>query len=253
MAIESIGSLVPTKIPGYSDDADIQEALRIYHYGATSIDFDINETDPGQLPSPSMAKTIIDIQSNITNIENTLLTTINSTSFNAKGEILTASADNAIYLLSPAANGKVLSTNSATTSGLEWIDFPTSFNALTANSVTVSGNIVSHISIVEKTSNYTPTAGDISDDGKVIEMNSSSTNYFTIPTNANNPYPIGTQLNILQTGSGQTIVQVASGVTLNCTPQPTANTAKLRTRWSSVTLIKRSTDTWVAIGDLSAA
>jgi hypothetical protein len=30
---ESIGTLVPTKIPGLSDPADIQAALRLYHYG----------------------------------------------------------------------------------------------------------------------------------------------------------------------------------------------------------------------------
>lgn len=253
MAIENIGNLVPTKIPGYSDDADIQEALRIYHYGATTIGFDINETDPLQLPSPSMAKTIYDIQTDIASIENTLLTTINSTSFSTKGEILTASADNTIYFLPPAANGKFLSTNSATTSGLEWIDFPTSFNTLTANSINVSGNVVSHISTIEKTESYTPTVGDISDDGKLIEFNSFSSHTYTIPTNANNPYPIGTQISVLQTNTGQTTISPANGVTLYCTPQPVPNTAKLRTRWSSVTLIKRSTNIWVAIGDLSAA
>lgn len=252
MAIESIGSLVPTKIPGYSDDADIQAALRIYHYGADPADFDINETDPSQLPSPSIAKTISDIQSSITDIESTLLTTINATSFSAKGELLTASADNSLFVLSPGSNGKVLSANSATTSGLEWIDFPSSFTTLTANTINVSGNVVSHISTVEKTGSYTPTSGDISDDGKLIEFNSSSSHTYTIPTNTNNPYPIGTQISILQTNTGQTTIAAASGVTLNCTPQPTANTARLRTLWSSATLIKRATNTWVLIGDLSA-
>jgi hypothetical protein len=45
---------------------------------------------------------------------------------------------------------------------------------------------------------------------------------------------------------------VTSGVTLNGTPQGTANIIKLRAQWSSVTLIKRATDTWVALGDLQA-
>lgn len=31
---ENIGSVYPTKIPEYADDADIQEALRLYHYGS---------------------------------------------------------------------------------------------------------------------------------------------------------------------------------------------------------------------------
>ena len=43
MAVESIGTLVPTKIPGYTDAADIQAALRAYHYG--SYTFDTAETN----------------------------------------------------------------------------------------------------------------------------------------------------------------------------------------------------------------
>jgi hypothetical protein len=36
MASESIGSVYPTQIPGYDDAADIQAALRLYHYGSTT-------------------------------------------------------------------------------------------------------------------------------------------------------------------------------------------------------------------------
>jgi hypothetical protein len=36
MASENIGSVYPTQIPGYDDAADIKEALRLYHYGATT-------------------------------------------------------------------------------------------------------------------------------------------------------------------------------------------------------------------------
>jgi len=34
---ETGSGLYPTKIPGYADAADIQEALRLYHYGSTTI------------------------------------------------------------------------------------------------------------------------------------------------------------------------------------------------------------------------
>jgi hypothetical protein len=68
MAVENIGALVPTKIPGYADAADIQAALRAYHYG--SLTFDPTETDPEELLTPSIAKTIYDIQSDITTLEN---------------------------------------------------------------------------------------------------------------------------------------------------------------------------------------
>ena len=63
MAVENIGSLVPTKIPALADDADIQDALKAYHYG--SYDFDTAETDPAELLNPSIAYTINDLQDQI--------------------------------------------------------------------------------------------------------------------------------------------------------------------------------------------
>jgi hypothetical protein len=63
MAVENIGSLVPTKIPSLVDDANIQDALKAYHYG--SYDFDTAETDPAELLNPSIAYTINDLQDQI--------------------------------------------------------------------------------------------------------------------------------------------------------------------------------------------
>ena len=68
MATESIGVLIPTAIPGYADAADIQAALRAYHYG--SYEYSPANTSPGSLVSPSIAKTIYDIQTDITALEN---------------------------------------------------------------------------------------------------------------------------------------------------------------------------------------
>jgi len=68
MATESIGILIPTAIPGYTDSADIQAALRAYHYGSYS--YDPANTSAASLVSPSIAKTIYDIQTDITTLEN---------------------------------------------------------------------------------------------------------------------------------------------------------------------------------------
>lgn len=65
MAEESIGNLIPTKIPALVDDADIQQALRAYHYGSYS--FDPTETDPTELLNPSIAYTLNSHQTQITN------------------------------------------------------------------------------------------------------------------------------------------------------------------------------------------
>ena len=64
MAVENIGSLVPTKIPALIDDANIQDALKAYHYG--SYDFDTAESNTANLLNPSIAYTITNLQSQIT-------------------------------------------------------------------------------------------------------------------------------------------------------------------------------------------
>lgn len=63
MASENIGNVYPTKIPGYDDAADIQAALRLYHYGSST--YDVNNTDLESLTNPSMAYTLNDLQTQI--------------------------------------------------------------------------------------------------------------------------------------------------------------------------------------------
>ena len=85
----------------------------------------------------------------------------------------------------------------------------------------------------------------LSDKDKLVEMNSASANTLTVPLNSTAALPVGTQIHILQTNTGQTTVTPATaGVIIN-----SALGLKLRTRWSSATLIKRATDTWVLLGD----
>jgi microcystin-dependent protein len=87
----------------------------------------------------------------------------------------------------------------------------------------------------------------LADRNKIVEISSASANTLTVPLNSSIPFPIGTQITILQTGAGQTTITATGGVTINATPG-----LKLRAQWSSASLIKRATNTWVAIGDLSA-
>jgi len=78
-------------------------------------------------------------------------------------------------------------------------------------------------------------------------MGKATAQTLTVPTNATVAWPVGTSISILQTGAGQVTVAGAVGVTINATPG-----LKLRAQWSSATLLKRATDTWVLFGDLSA-
>jgi archaellum component FlaC len=97
----------------------------------------------------------------------------------------------------------------------------------------------------EKTADYT--LDTLSHKDNVVEMNSTSPTTFTIPTNAVLEWPIGASMDIFQTNTGEVTIAAAAGVTLNRTPGN-----KLRTQWSSATILKRGTDNWVLYGDLKA-
>ena len=88
----------------------------------------------------------------------------------------------------------------------------------------------------------------LADKAKVVEMSVGSANNLTVPLNASVAFPVGTQIHIVQTGSGQTTVVATGGVTIN-----TATTLKLRAQWSAATLIKRAENTWVLVGDLATS
>jgi hypothetical protein len=90
----------------------------------------------------------------------------------------------------------------------------------------------------------------LADKDKWLELSNGATaGTLNIPTDATANFAIGTQINILQTGAGQiTIAAVTPGTTtVNGTPG-----LKLRGQWSAATIVKRSANTWVAVGDLSA-
>jgi hypothetical protein len=121
MAVESIGVLVPTKIPGYADAADIQAALRAYHYG--SYTFDTAETNPANLINPSIAYTINDLQSQITTLGDDY---VDEDVLTAKGSLISATAASTPSELTVGANNQFLIANSATSTGLQWTNTLTS-------------------------------------------------------------------------------------------------------------------------------
>jgi hypothetical protein len=88
----------------------------------------------------------------------------------------------------------------------------------------------------------------LADGGTVVEMNVASANDLTVPPNSSVAFPVGTQITVLQTGAGQTTLVAGSGVTINSAD----GNLKITGQWSAATLLKRATDTWVAIGSLSA-
>jgi hypothetical protein len=92
----------------------------------------------------------------------------------------------------------------------------------------------------------------LNDNGQVVTMNNASANTLSIPTNASVAYPIGTQINVLQIGAGQTTIQaVTSGTTTILSTGATSAAPKIRARYGMATCIKAATDTWYVVGDIS--
>ena len=105
-------------------------------------------------------------------------------------------------------------------------------------------NSANTVVIDTKTDSYTLL---LTDAGETLEMNSASANTVTIPLNSSVAFAIGTTLDIIQYGAGQTTIVAAGGVTL----RSKGAALKLTGQYSGATLYKRDTDEWVIVGDLT--
>jgi hypothetical protein len=247
MAVENIGTLVPTKIPGLADPADIQAAFKAYHYG--SYTFNTAETNTANLINPSIAYTINDLQVQITAIGGG--GSLAASSFNAKGDLLSASANDTLSVVTVGANGTILTANSATASGLSWatpeVDLT---NSVTLTNKTLTSPLINLGINANTATTYTFV---LSDNGKLVTSNNASAQTLSIPTNASVAFPIGTQINVAWiTGAGQPTIQaVTSGTTTVLSTASTSIAPKLRVVNSVATCVKIATDTWLVTGDLA--
>lgn len=149
---DPIGSLFPTQMPALDQAADIQEAFRIYHYGAPS------GTDPGEY-NPANTSTASLISDSIAGFLNARIA---KSDFTAKGQLISASAASTPALLSVGTNNQILIANSATTSGLQWTS--------TLTSPTISTPVIDTINISSSAAsaslwNTTLTTGSIATGG----------------------------------------------------------------------------------------
>ena len=89
-------------------------------------------------------------------------------------------------------------------------------------------------------------------DNKLVTASNASAQTYSIPTNATTAFPVGTQLNIIQIGAGQVTISAATpGTTTVVSTGATAASPKCRAQYSAITLIKRDTDSWYAVGDIA--
>lgn len=116
MASESIGAIYPTQIPGYADNADIQEAFRLYHYGSSA--YSTANANTANLVNPSIAHTLNSLQTQVTNLDAT--GSVAKAIIDAKGDLLVGSANDAVDNLTVGSNDHILTADSAQTLGIKW-------------------------------------------------------------------------------------------------------------------------------------
>jgi len=242
--------LFPAKVPGLSDAADIQAALKLYHYG--SYTYDGSNTNTANLVVPSIAKhlqNLVDadaaevvnrnaaIAVETTN-RNTAISNHNAATTNVHGIANTLNLATKAYVDSEiidAIDGTTGAYVELAGVGLEWNSIDDQFD--------VEPKIANSGTVITKTSDFTLDANDVS---KTILLNTSSSMTLTIPSNSSVEIPIGYHYNFLEIGTGRTTFFAAPAVSVGSKN----GQLFLDGRYSKGTLVKISTNDWVLFGDI---
>lgn len=88
----------------------------------------------------------------------------------------------------------------------------------------------------------------IADRGKLVEMNVATANNLTVPLDSTVAFPIGTEIEVVQYGAGQTTIVATGGVTI----RSASGNLKIASQYVAISLIKIGTNEWYCFGNLSA-
>jgi len=173
----------------------------------------------------------------------------------AKGDLIVGTASGVVARQAVGADGYVLTADSTLTNGVKWsaVSGPAGDVTLTGvqtlTNKTLTAPIITLGINAQTGTTYTVLAADAAN---LITANNSSAQTYSIPTNATTAFAIGTQINIIQIGTGQVTVQAAtSGTTTVLSTAATAAAPRTRARYSAMTLVKAATDLWYVMGDIA--
>lgn len=175
---------------------------------------------------------------------------------------LGSSIDSSMAQLKGGTTGQILSKTSATDMAFTWINNDVGdITAVNTNSPLTGGGTTgaltlsydyaagSKVTLNARNASYTAVLSDA--DQKLITMSVGSANDFLIPTDANVSFPIGTVINVIQIGTGQTTIKaVTSGTTTIASTATTSTAPVLRKQYSAASAIKVATDLWYVVGDI---
>jgi hypothetical protein len=228
MAVESIGALYPTSIPGYADSADIQAALRAYHYGSYA--YNTANTSPASLEANSIAKFLYDIEQDIIALENRPASGGEvDTNAPAAGDFTPAEIPDGFVWVdedgslggAPTGATAVFTNSAPTTSittGTIWVDKDET--SITANPFIPQAVINAKGDLIAGSANDTATVLSVGTNGQVLKANSATTS--GLEWAADSTYAAPT-LGSTSIASGATVTTIA-GLTLT---SPAINTGTL--------------------------
>ena len=171
--------------------------------------------------------------------------------------------DTSFLDLKGGTSGQILAKNSNTDLDFVWVaNDQGDITAVNTNSPLTGGGTSgaltlsydyaagSKVTLNAQTATYTIVLADA--DQKLITMSVASANDFQIPTNASVAFPIGTVINVIQIGAGQTTIKAVTSATTTISSTGASSIApKLRAQFSAASCIKVATDTWYVVGDIS--
>jgi len=92
----------------------------------------------------------------------------------------------------------------------------------------------------------------LTDVGRTIEANSSSAINITIPLDSVTNFTIGTQIAVIQSGTGQVTFVPATDGTNTVSLLSKNSNRKTASRYSQAIIVKKAANTWYLMGDLTA-
>jgi cell division septation protein DedD len=231
--------LFNTKIPGLSDAADIQAALRLYHYG--TYEYDGANTNPALIPNPSIAKhlqNLVDADAAEVVNRNAAITAHNADTTDVHGIEDTADLATQSFVntaITNAISGATGGYPALAGNGIDWNSVDLRFD--------LEPQLLNNNTVITKTSGFTLDPVDVN---KTILLSTSSPMNLTVPLNSSVNIPVGYKYTLVEIGSGKTTFVPASGVTINSKNSQLF----IDTQYGQATLVKVDTNSWVAYGDI---
>jgi len=217
----------------------------LYYYDGTSWSEVGAQVDDGEITEAKLANNSVTsakiVDGTIVNAD------INASAGIALSKLATSTAGNIIVYNSSGVPTSVAATGDVTvdSSGVASIGSGVIVNADISSTAAIDPSKIADVTIDSKSSTYTLA---LTDKNKFIEMTNSTSASVIVPTNSV-AFPVGSQVHIVQNGTGKVHVVANTPGTTSIRSTPGQY---LRAQYSSATLLKRATEEWYLVGDLSA-